>query len=105
MKTISEIRVEIGSLEDTIKTNELKPAQVTRLKNKIVYLRSIILYLETNPSEEFLKSEINKNEEKIKRRQNEIPGSAFGKELRAIEKDLGIIHLREQVSTMHYILS
>jgi len=105
MKTINQIREEISEVTEAIQTTELKPAQKTKLVNRILWLRNIILYLETNPTEQFLRSEVKILQDKITRRKDHIPKDIMEPAVRrSFENDWNIPHLKEQLNTINYIL-
>lgn len=62
MKTISDINLEIDEIINTLKENKsiLTKSETAKLKKRIGYLRTIIMYLETEPNEEFIRSNIRK---------------------------------------------
>jgi hypothetical protein len=65
MKTIASIKKEISDIGHQIQSTGMKKAAENRLRKRIAYLRTVILYLETNPSPSFLKQEIERVENKI----------------------------------------
>jgi len=65
MKTIKEVQKEIDELIKSITKDSLRN-EVESIKRKIVFLRQCKLYLESEPREDFVKSEIAKIEERIK---------------------------------------
>ncbi len=66
MKTIEQVNLEIKDLENQVIAKEANSEKkASRLRNKITEKRFAILYLEQSPSDEFLKSERKKIEDKI----------------------------------------
>lgn len=64
MKTINDIKGEIKAIENTPVSDikEMKPAKWKRELKRLELLRLLVIYLETNPKEEFIKSEIDRLE-------------------------------------------
>lgn len=56
MKTIKKIKAEIKVLQKT-DTTDLSPGQMKKIHKEAEQLNQYKLYLETNPSEEFLKKQ------------------------------------------------
>ena len=112
MKTIADIQREIADIKHEIENTEMKKAAETKLRKRIAYLRTCVLYLETNPSPSFLKAEIEKVENKISLRMVgfSLDGSlgmtkSFVLKLKkAYEKQYDVPKLREQVKTMRFLL-
>lgn len=112
MKTIADIQKEIADIKYEIENTEMKKAAETKLRKRIAYLRTCVLYLETNPSPSFLKSEIEKVENKISLRMvNFSLDGSLGmtksfvlKMKKSYEAQFDIPKLREQVKTMRYLL-
>lgn len=60
MKTIPELKKEISDLEEKGKSKSLfTPNEYKKMGKECEFLRSCLLYLETNPREDFLKSSLN----------------------------------------------
>lgn len=112
MRTVKQVKDEIKEIEHRLQTEELKKAVNTKLRKRIQYLRHCIMYIETNPSPQFIKDEIKKVETKIDLRMNQfvldgieqMPKSVVAKLRREHEKMYEIPKLKEQVKTMKYIL-
>lgn len=112
MKTIPQIKKEIEEISNTLKTQELKKPEERKLRKKIPYLRTCILYLETTPSPSFLKQEIERIENKITLRMSgfvlegvdQMPKSFALKARKNYEKQYDVPKLREQVRTMRFLL-
>lgn len=115
MKTAKELKSEmkevLEAMEFQKKKDDKKSANaIRRLKGKLEYLKLCLLYIESKPSEEFVKKE----KERLTNRINafmelyKVPES-WGKTLKArhkreYEKDMGVFKLRKQLSTIHFIL-
>lgn len=115
MKTTKELKSEmkevLEAMEFQKKKDDKKSANaIKRLKAKLDYLKMCLLYIESNPSVEF----IIKEKERLTNRINafmelyKVPED-WGKTMKsnhrkAYEKDMGIPKLRKQLSTIHFIL-
>jgi hypothetical protein len=112
MKTIADIQREIADIKHEIENTEMKKAAENKLRKRIAYLRTCVLYLETNPSPSFLKEEITKLETKITLRMANFsitdaeakPKTYLGKIKKAYEKQFDVPKLREQIKTMRFLL-
>lgn len=112
MKTIADIQREIADIKHEIENTEMKKAAETKLRKRIAYLRTCVLYLETNPSPSFLKDEIEKLETKISLRMINFsiadadikPKTVLSKIKKEYEKQFDIPKLRDQIKTIRYLL-
>ena len=113
MRTIKQVNEEIKEIENRLNTEELKKAVSTKLRKRILLLRQCAMYIETNPSPQYMKDEIKKIETKISLRLENftlegvgaMPKSLANKLRREFEKEYDIPKLRQQVKTIRYILS
>jgi protein subunit release factor A len=121
MKTAKEIEKEI--LENTQKITRLnkdiderievkrKKSQVKQLKKKNTLLKQLVLYLKTNPREEFIKQELSSVKQKIDSIENKFGEWYEGKEGKhknprsTFKTQMGIPILKEQEKTLKYLLS
>lgn len=117
MKTAKELEVELSEVKQQIiewdKTHD-KPNR--KLRKRIPFLKLCIMYMEENPSKEFMKSEIEKVENKINLRMVAFPLDEYMakdppmeeptiRKLRmAHEKKYEVPHLREQARTLRFLL-
>lgn len=64
MKNLNDVQKEIRAIENlsTAEIAEMKNATWKRMKKKLELLRLLVIYLETNPTEEFVKAEIKRVE-------------------------------------------
>jgi|SRR6478736_383541 len=107
MRSLLDVNTEIATLiEECTTGSALKPAQISRRKNRIEYLKTIKSYLETNPNLDYIDLQIDKIENRIAllsnsfdRSQYKDPHEAFKK----YEKEMGIPELRKQVRTLRFI--
>ncbi len=112
MKTTSELHQEIKDIEYSIRHEEMKPAVEKRLRKRIPFLKTCIAYVETNPSQTFMKSEVEKVENKIRLRMaqfslddyQELDKKTVTKLRKEHEKKYEIPHLREQLKTLKFLL-
>lgn len=113
MRTIKQVNEEIKEIENRLNTEELKKSVSTKLRKRITHLRKCKMYIETNPSTQYMNDEIKKIETKISLRLacfilegvDAMPKSLVNKLKREFEKEYDIPKLREQVKTIRYILS
>jgi hypothetical protein len=107
------IKKEISDIEHRILHEEMKPATEKKLRNKIPHLNHLIRYVESEPSPEFIKSEIERIEAKINLRMAGFDTESikdwakkdFNKVKKEYEKFHEIPKLREQVRTLRYLLN
>ena len=122
MKNSAEVQSEITELDNQIKVHNQKQCStlsemnrrdrdVKKLRNKIEYLNNILVYLETSPSEEFLRSELNRIELAIDRREKDyIPlrdGASMSdrrKHKKEYDKKIGTDKLTEEEVALLYML-
>jgi len=57
MKNITELKLEILENQKQMRDSKIADRKYNSISKKNEYLTNIIMYLETNPKEEFLKSE------------------------------------------------
>jgi hypothetical protein len=121
MKTTKEIEKEIKqNTEEIIRLNkdideriEVKrnKSWVKQLKKKNALLKHLVLYLKTNPREEFVKQELSSIKLKISSVENRFSEWYQGKEGKfknprsAFKTQMGIPLLKEQEKTLKYLLS
>lgn len=112
MRTIKQVNEEIKEIEHRLKTEELKKSVSTKLRKRIQYLKHCVMYIETNPSPQYMKDEIKKVETKVNLRMAQfvlegveaMPKSVVSKLKREHEKKYEIPKLKEQIKTLKYIL-
>lgn len=112
MRTIKQVNEEIKEIEHRLKTEELKKSVSTKFRKRIQYLKHCVMYIETNPSPQYMKDEIKKVETKVNLRMAQfvlegveaMPKSVVSKLKREHEKKYEIPKLKEQIRTLKYIL-
>lgn len=112
MKTITDLKKEIFEIADVLQTQELKLAQQTRLKKKILLLQHCVKVLEFMPSETYLQSQIDDLENKISRRMllfqvdsfDHLPKPEVAKLRKAHEALHEVPKLRKQLSALRSLL-
>ena len=114
MKTIKEIKDEFSEIEARINNKhkeELKPAIERRLRKRISFLNTCIMYLEHQPSASFIKSEIEKVRAKIDRRMGlfifddgMVDKKTVSKMRKAHEKQYEVPHLRDQLYALKFLI-
>jgi len=116
MKTITIIQKEMGSIQvDLSSSKGLSKSDVTKLKKKYSFLKMCKMYLESNPTEEYLLKE----KEKLNARINAI-NSGYIPDQRLIDaglkkeerkeradynKIMGITKTRNQLQAIKFLLS
>jgi hypothetical protein len=113
MITIKMLKAEIEKIKHQIENEEMKPAAETRLRNRIKFLNQCILYIETNPPEHFVKSEIVRLDKFISTKLNAFPAERykdlcnkdFNKMKKEHEKMFDIPKLRIQLKTLKFLLA
>lgn len=103
MITIKELESQIKVISDEIFNTQLKKADETRLRNKISFLRQCIMYLKSNPSAEFVCSEINRLDKKISAIMSRVPDSFNKESLKEFKKMYDIPKLRTQLRTLRFL--
>lgn len=119
MKTKVDINLELNEVVNTLEADKLKKSAdrmkksaATKLRKKIPFFKMCIMYVESNPSEQFVKKEIDRVETKINLRMaqfvldeyKELDKKTVAKLKREHEKKYEIPHLREQVRTLRFLL-
>jgi len=111
MKTIEKVESEKRDL-----INQLPDAKNDRATNKILnridFLKTIILYLETNPKEEFLQSEKLKLEKQIDNIDanfnawilSDSSRKHLEKPLKTFHKEMKIEDVKKRLKTINYLL-
>jgi len=72
MKTIAAIQQDIRDITYKIQNTELKKGEEKRLRKRIPFLKTCIMYLESEPKKEFVKKEIERIDTSIDRRMAEF---------------------------------
>src|SRR5688572_10103214 len=112
MKTIPELKQELLEVKHRIQNEELKRGEENKLRKRLPFLKTCIMYLEEKPNPAYMKDEIKKIQTKIDLRMNEFPLDDYfeldkktvAKLRRDHEKKFQIPHLREQVKTLKFLL-
>jgi hypothetical protein len=110
MKKITEINDEIKQVLAEMEYSE--KAVLARLKNKLSYLKICKAYLESNPSEDFLKKEVGRIENRVNKimelciplDESRALKSDINKHKKAYESEMGIVTIKKQLSTLYYLL-
>lgn len=115
MKTIGKIELEINDLiNDASRIGDIKKEDVRRkmaIRNRIQYLRKIKAFLETNPSEGYLKKEIKRLESRKTSIENGFDSAYPSMKINDKKKaksfylrENGVSHINVQLETLDYIL-
>lgn len=105
-KVLQEISDKMTELEHT----DTK-GKITKVKNRIEFLRMVFRYLESTPNDEFLKAEIDRIQNRIllikQGYKKWIPNKYFVKEKEKFDeylKEMGQPKLQQQYSAIRFIL-
>lgn len=111
MKTATEITKEIDKITRSINKNSPK-SEVDSAKRKIVFLREIKLYLDTNPSEECVKQQKEEVQRRIELLPTHFEGWKTGRVLTKYKdpyasycSEMGLQTMNAQIKTLNFILS
>ena len=117
MKTIDSIKKEIRATMDEIlelnfQDDKKSLGKRKRLRSKLPQLRQYILYLETNPTKEFLQQEIKRLQGRIDEIMRQyIPldedcylKPAMSAHKKKYEKELDISKIKKQLTAINYII-
>lgn len=109
MKAIEYLQDELTELLNTNQDDFTKP-QLNRIKKRIQFVRTCVMYLESNPSEDFL----NKEASRLKARIGLIadsfkdysrPAGVRGSIRKYYDKEMGVPLLNIQLRTIKFILN
>ncbi len=113
MITVQDIKREINEITDRVRLEtDMRKSEKTKLKKRVGLLRKCILYLETNPTDDFLKKEIDRLENRISLimalcplgEPKAVAGSVIKKMKIEYEKNHDIPKFREQVRVMRFLI-
>lgn len=107
MKSEKDIQYDIQYVMDKIRE---KPTPTLRVK--LSELTQVIRYVNTNPSPEFVRQQLEMTETKIRKileagpkRENYKFEEGYKNDMKKYEKDEGVDRLRKQKKTLEYILN
>lgn len=107
MKSLNDIKYDTQLVLDKMRE---KPTPA--LKLKYLDLTQVYRYMSTNPSEEFVRSQLDKTDLKIRKileagpkRENYKFEEGYKNDMKKYEKDEGVDRLRKQKKTLEYILN
>jgi hypothetical protein len=111
MKKIIEIKSEISDIKHKIEGGVL-PSEEKRLRKKIPFFKKCILYLETEPDENFCKNEVDRVCKMINKRmelfkpinEEKLAKKDLAKAKKDHEKEWDIPKMRMQLKTLNYLL-
>lgn len=116
MKTVIEINKEIESVISYCDVNKktLSVAKLNKERKRLEFLRFVKKYIETNPSKEFVESEIKRHKEYLKQRGNAAhfnswktsnaeTGSDAKKMRSKYLKEMNVAHIKKQVQILEFI--
>lgn len=115
MRTANDINTEVMDLRGIIASEATTAVQARRAKKKIEYLNQCLLYLSTDPSETFIKREINRISNQIETAYASIESWLSSQKIavkklpeekrkRLFEKEAGIPKLRKHLKNLKFLL-
>lgn len=117
MKSKSDLKKEIEELNAErikgLKTSPpMKTVEMNRILNRVSLLKTCVMYLESNPQEEFIKCEIERVKDRIDKisdgfyhpNKDNMALKDFGKLKKDFEKLYNVPKLKVQLSTLKFIL-
>ena len=116
MKNLENVKREIGDIENTSKVEikEMKPTTWRKQLKKLELLRLLLKYIETSPTEKFVRDEIERLEFTItlksqefdssKYEERSVPKKEISKLKKAHEAIYGLSKMRAQVRTLRMLL-
>jgi len=109
-KEIDSLILEIKTLEDTEDKKHFRKAK--QLRKRVAYLRYILLYLESLPSEEYLKKEKEKMSNRIgllmlnyQPLDERFTKAQVSKHKKNHEKEMGVTKIKDQLKTIDFLIS
>jgi len=116
MKTVKDVDKDINLIEQNIRENlkEMTGREFNRNKNKIEKLKHIKLYLENNPSEDFILNEKSRLEILIEKKERQFnywkkevaPRNVDPKKYKSIfNKEVGISDANKFLETINYLIN
>lgn len=106
MRTLLEVKTEIATLFEDCTHMANTPAQLSRKKNRILFLRLVERYLETAPDELYLGRDIARLENRITALIDSFDPTQYKdpkEPKKKYEKEMGIPELRVQLRTLRFI--
>lgn len=107
MKTSAQVKEDIQVIFD-----KMREKSTPSLKLRLLDLTQVMRYLSTNPSEEFVRSQLTMTQTKIRKIIEAGPNrdhykfeEGYKTDMKKYENDEGIGKLRKQQSTLEYILN
>lgn len=110
MIQLTEVNSQIKEIETMFQDQgRFKKSELSRARKLVVLLRSVSLYLESNPSEDFINSMLVDLEKKLKNINDNypkwIPPDRSVKNIRAAyDTEMGTKKVKAQIKTLKYIL-
>jgi hypothetical protein len=106
MITLREVKEEIRIITST-DTTDMKKGKVTAMNKRLQFLNSMQLYLEKNPSEKFVKAELERMKKRLLLLNKGFVCDAgkMDKEAKKVyDKSVNISGIRTQIKTLNYLL-
>lgn len=112
MKTKKNVQNEINEIVEMLTTQELKPKVAGALKKRLPVLKECLMYLETNPTDEFVAKELERLDYLINKcmgrfviPEGKIPAKEWSELRKEHENQYGIPSMRKQARILRYLLN
>lgn len=109
MKTINELQKELDNIMQQDRS-DLTPPQVSRLQSRAAYLRHCIYYLQTHPTEDFIRKESERLSNRISQFDVHYPlwvgpaGLDDKQKRSTYEREMGYAKIKQQLKTLNFLL-
>lgn len=114
MKTAEEISKKIKIIETKDK-RELSDKDIRKLKTELCFLRKVLMYLDTNPSESFIASELTRKQGSldtindsfevwVKHNPDKIVNIKPAQQRSKYNTEMGVSKIKKQIKTLKFIL-
>jgi len=105
MKTASQIREEIAQLTRKGRPSaSVESPEAKQIRKRIAYLRQVLRYLESEPSESFLNAQLTKSRIQRDLIENQVRTVSSWREKKELKKELGYSKLLFQINNLKFIL-
>jgi|GEM_PF-3168933 len=105
MKTASEIREEIAQLTRKGRPSaSVEHPEAKEIRKRIAFLKQVLFYLESKPSESFAKTQLTKIRRKRDLIEAQVRTVSSWREKKELKKELGYSKLLFQINNLEFIL-
>ena len=111
MITVKSIDEEINECLNLRMMQDVKAAQLSKAANRIEFLKTVKMYIQSEPTEAFCKKELDRLESRVTKLQGDYPvlkncdRKTQTAKIKEYEKELGIPALKLQIKTLRFILN